>query len=106
GLCSPPQQPQNHRRAARGWCLRATWSDVSRVTETAEEQKWGLLEPEAAMASNSLFSTVTPCQQNFFWGEYLRSPVADSLLETGRLRGLGSRKGLGVGGGGQLLRCG
>lgn len=26
GLCSPPQQPQNHRRAARGWCLRATWS--------------------------------------------------------------------------------
>ncbi|PNI77561.1 RUNX2 isoform 1 [Pan troglodytes] len=20
------------------------------------------------MASNSLFSTVTPCQQNFFWG--------------------------------------
>lgn len=22
------------------------------------------------MASNSLFSTVTPCQQNFFWGEY------------------------------------
>ncbi|MED6285889.1 hypothetical protein CHARACLAT_000149, partial [Characodon lateralis] len=41
--------------------------DVSRVTETTEEQKWGLLEPEAAMASNSLFSTVTPCQQNFFW---------------------------------------
>ena len=26
GLCSPPKQPQNHRRAARGWCLRATWS--------------------------------------------------------------------------------
>lgn len=22
------------------------------------------------MASNSLFSTVTPCQQNFFWGKY------------------------------------
>lgn len=22
-----------------------------------------------AMASNSLFSSVTPCQQNFFWGE-------------------------------------
>uniref|UniRef100_A0A8C8AF45 Runt-related transcription factor n=1 Tax=Otus sunia TaxID=257818 RepID=A0A8C8AF45_9STRI len=26
------------------------------------------------MASNSLFSSVTPCQQNFFWGEYSWPP--------------------------------
>ncbi|CAK6962684.1 runt-related transcription factor 2 isoform X1 [Scomber scombrus] len=57
-------------------------SDVSRVTETTEEQKWGLLQPEAAMASNSLFSTVTPCQQNFFWDPSASrrfSPPSNSL---------------------------
>uniref|UniRef100_A0AAV2K7T5 Runt domain-containing protein n=1 Tax=Knipowitschia caucasica TaxID=637954 RepID=A0AAV2K7T5_KNICA len=56
--------------------------DVSRVTETTEEQKWGLQQPEAAMASNSLFSTVTPCQQNFFWDTSASrrfSPPSNSL---------------------------
>lgn len=65
---------------------------MSRVTETTEEQKWGLLQPEAAMASNSLFSTVTPCQQNFFWGEYY---FAGCCCVWGLgFRGLGSRGGL------------
>ncbi|KAJ3583078.1 hypothetical protein NHX12_034493 [Muraenolepis orangiensis] len=52
--------------------------DGSRVTETSEEHR-PEAEVEAAvtatMASNSLFSTVTPCQQNFFWGEHYREPL-------------------------------
>lgn len=48
------------------------------------------------MASNSLFSTVTPCQQNFFWGEYCFAgcfffpPLLEGGLGarvTGRTRG-------------------
>ncbi|XP_019062128.1 LOW QUALITY PROTEIN: runt-related transcription factor 2-like [Fukomys damarensis] len=31
--------------------------------------KFYLEKKRGTMASNSLFSTVTPCQQNFFWGE-------------------------------------
>ncbi|XP_045150794.1 runt-related transcription factor 2-like [Echinops telfairi] len=31
--------------------------------------KFYLNQKGGTMASNSLFSTVTPCQQNFFWGE-------------------------------------
>nr|XP_021505141.1 runt-related transcription factor 2-like isoform X1 [Meriones unguiculatus] len=31
--------------------------------------KFYLEKKGGTMASNSLFSTVTPCQQNFFWGE-------------------------------------
>ncbi|XP_047650836.1 runt-related transcription factor 2-like isoform X2 [Phacochoerus africanus] len=31
--------------------------------------KFYLKKKGGTMASNSLFSTVTPCQQNFFWGE-------------------------------------
>lgn len=37
------------------------------------------------MASNSLFSTVTPCQQNFFWGEYGRLASTCLLLGLGLL---------------------
>ncbi|KAF7664602.1 hypothetical protein LDENG_00171770 [Lucifuga dentata] len=62
----PPERLEtlpNHTTSHKDGAKR----DVSRVTETTGEQKLGLLQPEAAMASNSLFSTVTPCQQNFFW---------------------------------------
>lgn len=68
---------------------------MSRVKETTEEQKWGLLQPEAAMASNSLFSTVTPCQQNFFWGEYHFPAPCCVWIGLG---GSGHRKDLGSGG--------
>lgn len=44
------------------------------------------------MASNSLFSSVTPCQQNFFWGEYcdISAPIC-------RARGLLNDAGDGYG---------
>lgn len=45
------------------------------------------------MASNSLFSTVTPCQQNFFWGKYC---FADCCCVWSWVRGFGSWGGLGV----------
>lgn len=38
---------------------------TSRVTTTSRRGE----SRRVAMASNSLFSSVTPCQQNFFWGE-------------------------------------
>lgn len=45
------------------------------------------------MASNSLFSTVTPCQQNFFWGKYC---FAGCCCVWSWVRGSGSYGGLGV----------
>lgn len=47
------------------------------------------------MASNSLFSTVTPCQQNFFWGEYHFPAPCCVWIGLG---GSGHRKDLGSGG--------
>lgn len=46
------------------------------------------------MASNSLFSTVTPCQQNFFWGEYC---FAGLCCVWSWVRGLGHREDLSSG---------
>lgn len=51
--------------------LQMPWYDLcsqfrtSRVTTTSRRGE----SRRVAMASNSLFSSVTPCQQNFFWGE-------------------------------------
>ncbi|XP_053470234.1 runt-related transcription factor 2b isoform X3 [Ictalurus furcatus] len=42
--------------------------DASKVIKTIEKQNLSVEQlTVAAMASNSLFSSVTPCQQNFFW---------------------------------------
>ncbi len=55
-------------------CVLMPWYDLcsqfrtSRVTTTSRGGE-SRGDPRAAMASNSLFSSVTPCQQNFFWGE-------------------------------------
>lgn len=46
------------------------------------------------MASNSLFSTVTPCQQNFFWGKYC---FAGRCCVWSWVRGSGHGEDLGSG---------
>ncbi|XDV42711.1 hypothetical protein PO909_011328 [Leuciscus waleckii] len=52
---SPHKQPQNHK------CVCSNHTRIC-VDIRGESRR-------VAMASNSLFSSVTPCQQNFFWGE-------------------------------------
>uniref|UniRef100_A0A8B9INC1 Uncharacterized protein n=1 Tax=Anser cygnoides TaxID=8845 RepID=A0A8B9INC1_ANSCY len=74
-LHSPHKQPQNHKcganflqedsREGHYQPLRPTESVKSNCREVK-----ALRETRGTMASNSLFSSVTPCQQNFFWGEY------------------------------------
>ncbi|XP_056621225.1 runt-related transcription factor 2b isoform X2 [Triplophysa dalaica] len=56
----------NCRRSTSG--LRSAPANASRVSETAKQQKSVRQVTNCGdMASNSLFSSVTPCQQSFFW---------------------------------------
>ncbi|NWS24524.1 RUNX2 factor, partial [Polioptila caerulea] len=98
-LHSPHKQPQNHKCGANflqedrkeslvfKWLISAGHYQPLRPTESVIivgpsnicsfsffcfEVK-ALREPRGTMASNSLFSSVTPCQQNFFWAERGRS---------------------------------
>ncbi|TNN23458.1 hypothetical protein EYF80_066420 [Liparis tanakae] len=66
---------------------RTALSETCRGSREPQRDESGgaRLDPRAAMASNSLFGTVTPCQQNFFWGEYAAAA-----------RGLGSGSRSGV----------
>uniref|UniRef100_A0A8C5SR21 Uncharacterized protein n=1 Tax=Laticauda laticaudata TaxID=8630 RepID=A0A8C5SR21_LATLA len=87
-LHSPHKQPQNHKCGAnflqRGhskkplvfkWLISTGHQQPRRPSESVSfkdslHQKKHRQEGRA-MASNSLFSSVTPCQQNFFWGKSL-----------------------------------
>ncbi|XP_060045897.1 runt-related transcription factor 2-like [Erinaceus europaeus] len=88
-LHSPHKQPQNHKCGANflqekskkslvfKWLISAGHYQPPRPTESFKAAssinnrgyKFYLEKKGGTMASNSLFSTVTPCQQNFFWGE-------------------------------------
>ncbi|XP_017312082.1 runt-related transcription factor 2b isoform X3 [Ictalurus punctatus] len=58
----------NCRRSASGVRSAPVIEDASKVIKTIEKQNLSVEQlTVAAMASNSLFSSVTPCQQNFFW---------------------------------------
>uniref|UniRef100_A0A8C6AEK8 RUNX family transcription factor 2 n=1 Tax=Marmota marmota marmota TaxID=9994 RepID=A0A8C6AEK8_MARMA len=87
-LHSPHKQPQNHKCGANflqedskkslvfKWLISAGHYQPQRPTESFKAAssiynrgyKFYLEKKGGTMASNSLFSTVTPCQQNFFWG--------------------------------------
>ncbi|XP_038606915.1 LOW QUALITY PROTEIN: runt-related transcription factor 2-like [Tachyglossus aculeatus] len=87
-LHSPHKQPQNHKCGANflqedskkslvfKWLNSAGHYQPPRPTEAfkassviyTRRYKFYLKKKRGGtMASNSLFSTVTPCQQNFFW---------------------------------------
>ncbi|NXQ32471.1 RUNX2 factor, partial [Alaudala cheleensis] len=88
-LHSPHKQPQNHKCGANflqedrkeslvfKWLISAGHYQPLRPTESVIGPSnicsfsfffvKALREPRGTMASNSLFSSVTPCQQNFFW---------------------------------------
>uniref|UniRef100_A0A5F9CE64 RUNX family transcription factor 2 n=1 Tax=Oryctolagus cuniculus TaxID=9986 RepID=A0A5F9CE64_RABIT len=86
-LHSPHKQPQNHKCGANflqqdskkslvfKWLISAGHYQPPRPTESFKAAssiyqrgyKFYLKKKRGTMASNSLFSTVTPCQQNFFW---------------------------------------
>ncbi|NWZ44552.1 RUNX2 factor, partial [Brachypodius atriceps] len=87
-LHSPHKQPQNHKCGANflqedrkeslvfKWLISAGHYQPLRPTESVIGPSnicsfsfflFSLREPRGTMASNSLFSSVTPCQQNFFW---------------------------------------
>ncbi|NXR73638.1 RUNX2 factor, partial [Pycnonotus jocosus] len=89
-LHSPHKQPQNHKCGANflqedrkeslvfKWLISAGHYQPLRPTESViivgpsnicsfSFFLFSLREPRGTMASNSLFSSVTPCQQNFFW---------------------------------------
>uniref|UniRef100_A0A8D1BHV3 RUNX family transcription factor 2 n=1 Tax=Sus scrofa TaxID=9823 RepID=A0A8D1BHV3_PIG len=88
-LHSPHKQPQNHKCGANflqedskkslvfKWLISAGHYQPPRPTEAFKAAsriynrgyKFYLKKKGGTMASNSLFSTVTPCQQNFFWGK-------------------------------------
>ncbi|NXH48628.1 RUNX2 factor, partial [Dicaeum eximium] len=90
-LHSPHKQPQNHKCGANflqedrkeslvfKWLISAGHYQPLRPTESVIGPSnicsfsfffvKALREPRGTMASNSLFSSVTPCQQNFFWGK-------------------------------------
>uniref|UniRef100_G3SVG2 Runt-related transcription factor 2 n=1 Tax=Loxodonta africana TaxID=9785 RepID=G3SVG2_LOXAF len=87
-LHSPHKQPQNHKCGANflqedskkslvfKWLISAGHYQPPRPTESfkAASSIYNrgykfYLKKGGTMASNSLFSTVTPCQQNFFWGK-------------------------------------
>ncbi|TSK58050.1 hypothetical protein Baya_3698 [Bagarius yarrelli] len=69
----------NCHRSASGLRSAPVIEDNSKVIETIEKQKLSVAQLTAvAMASNSLFSSVTSCQQNFFWGPPRRMKAADS----------------------------
>ncbi|NWY66417.1 RUNX2 factor, partial [Erithacus rubecula] len=94
-LHSPHKQPQNHKCGANflqedrkeslvfKWLISAGHYQPLRPTESVTGPSnicsfsiflFSLSEPRGTMASNSLFSSVTPCQQNFFWGNNLSKP--------------------------------
>ncbi|NWR53309.1 RUNX2 factor, partial [Regulus satrapa] len=88
-LHSPHKQPQNHKCGANflqedrkeslvfKWLISAGHYQPLRPTESVIGPSnicsfsfffvKALRDPRGTMASNSLFSSVTPCQQNFFW---------------------------------------
>uniref|UniRef100_A0A672UI03 Uncharacterized protein n=1 Tax=Strigops habroptila TaxID=2489341 RepID=A0A672UI03_STRHB len=74
-LHSPHKQPQNHKCGAN-FLQEDSHYQPLRPTESVRSKKYlhqkvkALSKPRGTMASNSLFSSVTPCQQNFFWGKY------------------------------------
>ncbi|XP_058234492.1 runt-related transcription factor 2b isoform X2 [Hemibagrus wyckioides] len=58
----------NCHRSASGLRSAPVTEDASKVIKTIEKQNLSVAQLTAvAMASNSLFSSVTTCQQNFFW---------------------------------------
>uniref|UniRef100_A0A8C3U4S5 Uncharacterized protein n=1 Tax=Catharus ustulatus TaxID=91951 RepID=A0A8C3U4S5_CATUS len=82
-LHSPHKQPQNHKCGANflqedrkeslvfKWLISAGHYQPLRPTESViyAIQGHSKTKTRGTMASNSLFSSVTPCQQNFFWGK-------------------------------------
>ncbi|ERE90112.1 Runt-related transcription factor 2 [Cricetulus griseus] len=100
-LHSPHKQPQNHKCGANflqedskkspalKWLISAGHYQPPRPTESSKAasdiysrgHKLYLEEKGGTMASNSLFSTVTACQQNFFWG-YLFKLVSKQYSVT------------------------
>nr|XP_055042474.1 runt-related transcription factor 2b isoform X2 [Misgurnus anguillicaudatus] len=72
----------NCRRSTSG--LRTAPTKASRVGETAEKRKFVCQVTD--MASNSLFSSVTPCQQSFFWdpsaGRRFSPPVSVKMNDA------------------------
>ncbi|KAI5090630.1 runt-related transcription factor 2b [Silurus meridionalis] len=79
--------------------------DASKVIKTKEKQNLSLEQlTVAAMASNSLFSSMTPCQQNFFWDASATrrfSPPSSSLQPLpAKMNEVNSSSGCGGGGGG------
>ncbi|NXR58054.1 RUNX2 factor, partial [Rhadina sibilatrix] len=106
-LHSPHKQPQNHKCGANflqedrkeslvfKWLISAGHYQPLRPTESViivgpsnicsfSFFLFSLREPRGTMASNSLFSSVTPCQQNFFWG----AAAASARTFPGHSRGL------------------
>ncbi|NWT69463.1 RUNX2 factor, partial [Prunella himalayana] len=102
-LHSPHKQPQNHKCGANflqedrketlvfKWLISAGHYQPLRPTESVIGPSnicsfsfffvKALREPRGTMASNSLFSSVTPCQQNFFWAPD-PSPALFPSLDT------------------------
>uniref|UniRef100_A0A8C0L987 Secreted protein n=1 Tax=Canis lupus dingo TaxID=286419 RepID=A0A8C0L987_CANLU len=89
-LFSPHKQPQNHKCSANflqedskkslvfKWFISAGHYQPLRPTFKAASRIYNRVQvlsgkTGGTMGSNSLFSTVTPCQQNFFWG---KNPVS------------------------------
>uniref|UniRef100_A0A8B9BFI3 Runt-related transcription factor 2 n=3 Tax=Neognathae TaxID=8825 RepID=A0A8B9BFI3_9AVES len=106
-LHSPHKQPQNHKCGAN--FLQEDSREVSKCSLTTVYavivgpsnillQHFFFLtkkKRKGTMASNSLFSSVTPCQQNFFWGEYcdVSAPVCRA---RGFLNDRGAKSGANI----------
>ncbi|NWH84859.1 RUNX2 factor, partial [Aegithalos caudatus] len=106
-LHSPHKQPQNHKCGANflqedrkeslvfKWLISAGHYQPLRPTESVIIvgpsnicsfsffffKVKALREPRGTMASNSLFSSVTPCQQNFFW-DPIQSSKPSAAMEA------------------------
>ncbi|KFO36208.1 Runt-related transcription factor 2 [Fukomys damarensis] len=101
-LHSPHKQPQNHKCGANflqedsksslvfKWLISAGHYQPRRPTESSKAAssiynrgyKFYLEKKRGTMASNSLFSTVTPCQQNFFWEQTSTKELSNSFIIT------------------------
>ncbi|XP_046692860.1 runt-related transcription factor 2b isoform X3 [Silurus meridionalis] len=95
----------NCHRSASGLRSTPAIEDASKVIKTKEKQNLSLEQlTVAAMASNSLFSSMTPCQQNFFWDASATrrfSPPSSSLQPLpAKMNEVNSSSGCGGGGGG------
>uniref|UniRef100_A0A803YPT2 Uncharacterized protein n=1 Tax=Meleagris gallopavo TaxID=9103 RepID=A0A803YPT2_MELGA len=78
-LHSPHKQPQNHKCGAN-FLQEDSHYQPLRPTESVKSFQIfakALPETRGTMASNSLFSSVTPCQQNFFWGKCCATSASD-----------------------------